>query len=133
MQIKRILVTKIDKYEKNKDGEYYTYTSNRDGKKHRFVRVVVSYDGSKEQISHTAFNPSDPVLEWKPGEEHDVVMRQNGNYVNFDDPNRIDMLEYRLEYAELAIKALQKKSGIDTEIEDIEPPIAEEKEEEVEW
>ena len=127
MQIKQILVTKIDKYDKNKDGEDYSYVSKKDGKKHKFMRVIVNYEGGSEQISHGAFNPSDPILEWKPGEMHQVVLKQNGNYINFDEPSQLDMLEYRIELLESAFKSLQHNGVIDIQEE------PEEENEEVEW
>ncbi len=129
MQINNILLTGVDKYEADKDGNPYTYTSKRDGKKHKFVRVVVSYDGSTEKISHTAFEPNDPILEWEPGETHEVSLTQNGNFVNFSEPSRMDYLEYRVDLLEKAYKSLTREITAD------EPPAPKEEkaEEEVEW
>lgn len=106
--IKRITITSFSIYEKNKDGEDYTYSSKKDGKVHKFKRIVIKIDGENKSLSHVAFDSEDEVLGWQPGEQHDIVITQKGEYLNFDPPSEKDFINSRLDWLEKAVDVLLK-------------------------
>ena len=88
VKIKSIFV-----YETNKDGVPYI---NRNDIEYKRVKLVLE-DG--RSLSALAYG-GEAFLSWKSGDEVEVVIEQNGDFLNFSLPEETDKLEKRVEELE---------------------------------
>ena len=89
--------------DKNKDGKPFR---TKDGKPFKKVTIKVNKtDGDPKEyddqyISSLVFNDDDRSLFWQVGEEVDLVIEKNGDFWNFRQPSKYDLLESRVKVLE---------------------------------
>ena len=88
VRIKSIFVN-----EANKDGQPYV---DKRGNKYKRVKLVLEDGRSPSALAYG----SEAFLSWKSGDEVEVVIEQNGDFLNFSLPEETDMLEERLKVLE---------------------------------
>ena len=72
-----------------------------------FKIAVIKWDD--KQASKMVFDDDDPVTKWQQGDEVEVVLKQNGEYTNFDLPKQADLLEQRMDRLEKIVAKLIKE------------------------
>lgn len=70
-----------------------------------FMKTVA---GGDSKLSAFITRENDPRLQWKAGEEKEIVIEQKGAYFNFRIPEKIDYLEADLETIKKEIAALKQ-------------------------
>jgi hypothetical protein len=105
--IKDVTLTKVFTSDTKKDG---TKLVTRTGKPYRQISIKTKEYGDK-YLSNMIFEEDDDQLRWQEGEKKKIIVVENGVYLNFRVPSRLDILEERIE-------KLEAKSGPSYEVED---------------
>jgi len=99
--MEKITIRSIFINEKKKDGTYY------EGKWGRYkVGVLTAEDGRK--MSKFITKEDDPVLSWKSGDEVEVIVGQNGDFLNFELPKDVDLLSEKFGFLADRVAYLEK-------------------------
>ena len=102
--LQELTITKFGVYETDKNKKPLVTKS---GEKYKKVGIKVDYaDYDGKWLSHLAFGPEDKTLNLKEGDRVTLKITQNGEYLNFDLPNRTDHLEARVERLERALSII---------------------------
>lgn len=92
--MEKITISRITSKKTNKEGKAYI---TKTGKPFEMMGVLIKggkYDG--KWASACLFEPDHPAYDWKEGDTVEVVLEQNGEYLNFKVPSRLDQLEARV-------------------------------------
>ncbi len=92
----KIIITKVFVSDKSKEGKPFV---DRNGKPYKKIGIQTNIHGS-QWLSCLSFRDTDPVRELKEGQSADIKIEQNGQYLNFSLPTRLDLLEERIEKLE---------------------------------
>ena len=65
---------------------------------------ILTNEYGEKWLSSLIFNDNDPSLNWREGDTVMVKVEENGQYMNFDVPDKVDMLEARVEVLEAFMK-----------------------------
>jgi len=121
MNLEKIKINQIYINDKNKEGKPLM-TSN--GKKYWKVAIKCNKYPDK-YITCMLFNQDDEVFNWQPNDEVEVVIEQNGDFLNFKRPTQVDRLKMQIDDHEERIRILEifmKKPEKEEEVEeDINP------------
>lgn len=100
--IETVKINKIFKSDKKKDGSEF---KTKAGKK--FWKVGIITDKYPEKW-YTAFAwaADDEVMGLQEGDERKIVLWQDGDWLNFKLPTRLDELEARVEALETTLRAM---------------------------
>ena len=122
MEIIKTQIVKANTYDKSKDG---TPFKTRAGKPYKKVSVLIDDPKySNEWLTCFAFDQNDSTLTWKPGDQVEIVIERNGQYLNFRIPGHLDRLEARVSALEAFMRGDTKKPIQDSEPPQDEPPEA---------
>lgn len=94
----KVKLTKVFVNDKDKNGN--PLVSSKTGKPYKKVAIKTEQHGDK-WLSGFA-NDNDEKLFWKEGQEVEIFVEENGQWLNFKTPGKIDSLEAR-------VKALEDK------------------------
>jgi len=83
-------ITKITRYTKDKQGNPL---KTKDGRDYTRVNLQVAEHGQK-WISGFGSNTN---VNWKEGDEVELIIKENGEYLNFSEPKKIDAVDEKLE------------------------------------
>ena len=117
--------------DKNKDEKPFL---TKDGKPFKKVTIKVAEDSKRPQeydgkyISCLVFKDDDACLQWQSGDYVDILIEKNGEFFNFRQPSRIDILESRVKISEKKIEVLEAFMGngsVKEEVDDELPELEE--------
>lgn len=99
----KVKLTKVGRYTENKDG--MAYISKKTGKPFTICRIWTVEHGDKPIGGFD----NQTTSEWKEGDEVEIIIKENGQWLNFDIPSdkvtrkefdeivkRVDRLEYQM-------------------------------------
>ncbi len=81
---------------------------SKNGGKDYMMMIVKTVAGGDAKMSSFINRENDPRLQWKVGEEHEVVIKQNGQYFNFSIPQDVDYLREDVEVLKKEVSALKQ-------------------------
>jgi len=99
----RHIITSIFINTTDKDKKPY---KTREGKPFKRVVIKVDVNGTNpkeydgESLSNCIFHDDDPCLLWKTGDEINILVEKKGDFWNFRQPSKYDLLEKRVEVLE---------------------------------
>ena len=105
MKIENVKLTKVYINDTKKDG---TKLLTKDGRPYK--KIAIQTDKHAGYLSDFIFNQDDPKLQWKIGDEVEIIVWQNGEYKNFKAPTRLDRLEMRMDELEELIRTPDGRS-----------------------
>lgn len=88
--MEKFKITKITRYTKDKQG---VQLKTKDGRDYTRVNLQVAQHGQK-WISGFGSNTN---VNWKEGDEVELIVKENGEYLNFSEPKKIDAVDEKLE------------------------------------
>jgi hypothetical protein len=94
-----VIITKVYISDKNKDGVSFI---DKNGKPYKKVAIQTNIHGEK-WLSCLSFRDNDPVRDLVSGQSANIVVEEDGKYLNFSLPSRLDLLEARVEELEKQI------------------------------
>ena len=80
----KITINTISVSHTNKEGQAFLDKNQRP-----FKRVAIKTEDGRN-MSCVPVYEGNPILNWKSGEEREVIVTQNGKYINFDIPKKIE-------------------------------------------
>ena len=83
-------ITKITRYQNDKQGQPL---KTKDGRPYTRVNLQTAQHGQK-WISGFGSNTN---VNWKEGDEVELIIKENGEYLNFSEPKKIDAVDEKLE------------------------------------
>ena len=92
IKVKRLSIT-----DANSKGEPYINPWTKKPQKRIGIQTE---SGGDKWLSDFISNPNDERLGWQIGEEHKVIIEQKGDFWNFKLPEKVDLLEERVEALE---------------------------------
>src|SRR3990167_10756238 len=98
MEIKNLTITKIFINHESKTGEKFVSAKGK-----KFWKIAIQVDEKDykgEYLTDLIFEETDERFEWKTGQEINVIVSRNNQYLNFKLPKQIDYLEMRIEALE---------------------------------
>src|SRR3990167_9743310 len=93
--IEKVKLTKIYVNDTKKSGEKLL---TKDGRPYR--KIAIQTDKHAGYLSDFIFRDDDEKLTWKVGDEVEIIVYHNGDFLNFKTPTRLDLLEIRIEALE---------------------------------
>jgi len=94
--MEKVKLTKVYITDKKKDG---TALMSKYNKPYKKIAIITDKYGEKKWISGFIHGDNDPRLGWKEGDEVEITVTQNGDFMNFEIPKPVDP----------AVGALQKQ------------------------
>src|SRR3990167_11033752 len=88
--MEKFKINKITRYTKDKQG---VQLKTKDGRDYTRVNLQVAQHGQK-WISGFGSNTN---VNWKEGDEVELIVKENGEYLNFSEPKKIDAVDEKLE------------------------------------
>jgi hypothetical protein len=116
----KVIITKVFISDKSKDGKAFV---DRNGKPYKKVGIQTNIHGP-QWLSCLSFRDTDPVRELTEGQSADIIVEQNGQYLNFSIPSRLDLLEARVSELENKLSGTPinvAEEGLGELNEDIDP------------
>jgi hypothetical protein len=102
----KLRIKVINFKKENKENKPYT---TRAGKSFQMCGILVDggqYDG--KWLSACLFEPDHVAFGWKAGDEVDVLVEPNGQYLNFKIATKLDLLEISVKALEARVIALEQ-------------------------
>jgi len=99
----RHIITNIFINDKDKNGKPF---QTKDGKPFRKIAIKVDKNQSNPKeyddqwISCLSFNENDYTLQFKSGDEVDILIEKNNDFWNFKTPSKLNLLEIRVKVLE---------------------------------
>lgn len=112
--IEKVILTKVFISEKSKEG--VPFVSKKTGKPFKKIGIMTTKHG--EAWLSAFINSSDDLKNnWKVGDEVQVVVEKNGDWLNFTSPTNFDILKEKHYQLEDRVKLLEQvvnqlKSGV---------------------
>src|SRR3990167_5532069 len=94
--IEEIVVTKIFVSDKSKDGKLF---KTRDGKPYKKIAIKTDKHSDK-WLSMLVFQQEAEVLNLEVGQTVFIKVEENGDFLNFSVPSRVDYIDERLKRVE---------------------------------
>ena len=124
--MEQLLIEKIYISDKSKDGTPFV---TKKGKPFRKIAIKTEKYGDRWP-SDFIWDDNDPKLSWKVGDTVTVVVEEKGQYLNFRQPSKEDLISARIDSLEHRVKLLENSSpvtNVEATIND-DIPIVEEEE-----
>lgn len=103
MTINKVKLTKVYLNDKSKDGKPLITSTGKP-----YQKIAIQTDQHAGYISKLIFNQDDPALQFKEGDEVELIIWEENGYKNFKIPNKTDWLELRIEDLENDVKELKE-------------------------
>ncbi len=110
--IKRITLSSIQIFDKDKEGKPLTYKDKNTGAMRRYKRILIRSDDFEGTASGFIGSPADPKNAWQAGMEVSINLEKNGQYLNFSEPSRLDLLEARIQTLEEEMKKMKGENPL---------------------
>jgi hypothetical protein len=88
----KVVLTRIYSSDEKKDGTKYI---DKNGKPYKRVAIQTNSHG-ETWLSCFSFRDTDEMRNWQEGQEVQMLISQNGDYWNFREPRKLDLLEERV-------------------------------------
>lgn len=88
----KVVLTRIYSSDEKKDGTKYI---DKNGKPYKRVAIQTNSHG-ETWLSCFSFRDTDEMRTWQEGQEVQILISQNGDYWNFREPRKMDLLEERV-------------------------------------
>jgi len=98
--MEKVTIARLGWRKENKEGKLYM---TKMGKPFEMCNILIKE--TQKWASSPIFDRDHDAYGWKEGDKVELVLEQNGQYLNFKVPTRLDKLELRLE-------AIEKKLGV---------------------
>ena len=86
--IKKVILSQVDIYEKNKDGSVLTYKA-KDGVQKRYKKIRIGIQGMTEKVWGAIWDSKSPMNTWEPEMEVTIDIEQDAQgYWHFKLPNK---------------------------------------------
>ena len=94
-----VIITKVYIGDKNKEGKPLL---DKHGSPYKKVAIKTNVHGDK-WLSALSFRDNDPIRDLTEGQSAKIIVEQDGEYLNFSLPSRVDILEGKVAELEQAI------------------------------
>ena len=122
--IEKITLTKIYISDTSKDGKKLSFTSKKNNQQIFYTRIAIQCNQyGTEWLTGMILDPMDVRRAWKEGFEVTISVERKGQYLNFQLPSKLDILEERVAKIETAIQNFPVTTGVTS----IQYPYTEEK------
>lgn len=104
MKIETVNLTKVYVNDKNKEGKAFITKNNKP-----YWKIAIQTDVYGERwISDLIFDPEDVRRSWKVGDQQNIIVEEENEYLNFRMPEEKDMMMLRLDDLERRVKMLEE-------------------------
>ena len=113
--IKKVTLSQVDIYDKNKDGSVLTYKA-KDGTQKRYKKIRIGIQGSQEKVWGAIWDSKSPMNTWEPEMEVTIDIEQDSQgYWHFKLPNKDSGLSERIQKIEERLDKLEKDVYVEEE------------------
>ena len=111
----KVVLVKVYASDTKKDGTQYLDKNNKP-----YQRVAIQTNAHGDNwLSCFSFRSNDLMRTWREGQEVEILVSKNGDYWNFREPRKTDLIEQRLTHLEQRLSRLENNQGSTGTIEDI--------------
>ncbi len=106
--IKKVILSQVDFYDKNKDGSVLTYKA-KDGTQKRYKKIRIGIQGMQDKVWGAIWDSKSPLNTWEPEMEVTIDIEQDAQgYWHFKLPNKDSGLSERIQKIEERLDKLEK-------------------------
>ena len=106
--IKKVILSQVDFYDKNKDGSVLTYKA-KDGTQKRYKKIRIGIQGMQDKVWGAIWDSKSPLNTWEPEMEVTIDIEQDAQgYWHFKLPNKDSGISERIQRIEERLDKLEK-------------------------